>query len=59
MRDDELQTNNQSRITGGEDEHFMDRQYQYISVGDSNHHGFLSHDAVERINPLAKKGIKL
>jgi hypothetical protein len=28
---------------GAEDEYSMDRQYQYLFVGDSDYHGVLSH----------------
>ena len=35
----------------------MDRQYEYIFAGDSDHHGFLSHHSGERIDPVDKKGI--
>jgi hypothetical protein len=41
-----------------EDEYFMDRQYQYVLVGDSDHHGFLSHHTDQCIDPLFKKRIE-
>ena len=40
-----------------EDEYFMDRQYQYFFVSDSNHHGFLFDDSGECIDSLVEKGI--
>ena len=45
------------REKGGRYECFMDRQYQHIFIGDSDHHGFLSHNAVKRIDPMAEEGI--
>jgi hypothetical protein len=45
----------QRTIRGEEHEYFMDRQYEYFSVGDSNYHGFLSPHTSECINPLDKK----
>ena len=35
----------------------MDRQYQYVPVGDSDYHGLLSYDAGQRIDPMDKEGI--
>jgi hypothetical protein len=35
----------------------MDRQYQHVFIGDSDRHGFLSHNADECIDPLFKKGM--
>jgi hypothetical protein len=35
----------------------MDRQYQYLSVGDSDYYGFLSHHTSEFIDPMVEKGI--
>jgi len=45
------------KAIGGGDECFMDRQYEYVFAGDSDHHGFLSHHSGERIDPVDKKGI--
>jgi hypothetical protein len=36
----------------------MDRQYEYVFAGDSDHHGFVSHHSGERIDPVDKKGIR-
>jgi len=63
-RDDEPRTKDNKRQTmqtiigGGNDECFMDRQYEYVFAGDSDHHGFLSHHSGERIDPVDKKGIR-
>jgi len=35
----------------------MDRQYEYIFVGDSDHHGFLSYHTGEYAHSVAEKGI--
>ena len=36
----------------------MDRQYQYVFIGDSDHHGFLSHDPVEYADPISEEGVR-
>jgi len=36
----------------------MDRQYQYVLVGDSDYHGFLSHDPIEYADPVSEEGIR-
>ena len=61
-RDDEPRTKDNKRQTmhtmiGGGDECFMDRQYEYVFAGDSDHHGFLSHDPGRCTDPLVKKRI--
>ena len=43
---------------GDEDEHFMDRQYQYLSVDTSDHYGFLSYHTDQCIDPLFKERIR-
>jgi len=43
---------------GGDYEYFMDCQYEYVFAGDFDYYGFLSHHAVERIDPLAEEGIE-
>jgi hypothetical protein len=48
---------NDSGQEGGENEHLMDRQYEYVSVGDFDHHGFLSHDTGNCIDSVVKKRI--
>ncbi len=35
----------------------MDRQYQYVFVGDSDYHGLLSYHTGECIDPVVKKGM--
>jgi hypothetical protein len=35
----------------------MDREYEYVFVGNPGHYGFLSHDAGKCNDPLFKKGI--
>jgi len=35
----------------------MDRQYEYVFIGDSDHHGFLSHNSDECTDPIFEKGI--
>jgi hypothetical protein len=35
----------------------MDREYEYGFAGNSNHYGFLSHDAGKCNDPFFKKGI--
>jgi hypothetical protein len=37
----------------------MDRQYEYVFVGDSHYYGFLSYCPGERIDQVAAKGIIL
>ena len=36
----------------------MDRQYEYLFVGDSYYHGFLSDDTGECLDPLAEKRMR-
>jgi len=35
----------------------VDCQYQYLFVGDSDYHGFLSHHTGKRFNPLVEKRV--
>ena len=35
----------------------MDREYEYVFVGNPDHYGFLSHDTGKCSDPLFKKGI--
>jgi hypothetical protein len=35
----------------------MDRQYEYVSAGDFDHHGFLSYHTGQWIDSLAEKRI--
>jgi hypothetical protein len=37
--------------------YLMDREYQYVFVGNSDHHEFLSHSPDQLRDPLFKKGI--
>ncbi len=37
----------------------MDRQYEYLFVNPSDRHGVLSHDAGQRVDPLAQERIGL
>ena len=43
---------------GDEDEHFMDCQYQYLSVDTSDYYGFLSYHTDQCIDPLFKERVK-
>ena len=43
---------------GGQDGYLMDRQYEYVFVGDSNYHGFLSYYPGECIDQVAEEGIR-
>jgi hypothetical protein len=43
---------------GDEDEHFMDRQYQYLFVDTSDYYGFLSYHTDQCIDPLFKERVK-
>ncbi len=36
----------------------MDRQYQYVFIGDSDYHGFVSYDPVEYADPVSKEGMR-
>jgi len=36
----------------------MDRQYEHIFIGDSDHYGFLPYYTGERIDPVAEKRIE-
>jgi hypothetical protein len=36
----------------------MDCQYQYILIGDSDHHGFLSDDPVEYADPFSEERMR-
>jgi hypothetical protein len=38
-------------------EHHMDAQYQHVSLGYSDHHGFLSYHPDKRLDPISEKGI--
>jgi hypothetical protein len=42
---------------GGQDGYFMDRQYEYVFVGDSHYYGFLSYCPGECIDQVAEEGI--
>jgi len=35
----------------------LDRQYEYIFIGDFDHYGFLPYHAGECIDPMAEEGI--
>jgi hypothetical protein len=39
--------------------YFVDCQYEYLFVGDSHYHGFLSDDTGYCIDPLAEKGMRI
>jgi hypothetical protein len=39
--------------------YFVDRQYEYLFVGDSHYHGFLSDYASECIDPLVEKRMRI
>jgi hypothetical protein len=43
---------------GGQDGYLMDRQYQYVFVGDSDYHGFLSYCPGECIDQVAEERIR-
>ena len=36
----------------------MDRQYQYVFIGDSDYHGLLSHDPIEYADPVSEEGMR-
>jgi hypothetical protein len=40
---------------GDENEHFVDREYQYVSIGDSHYHGLLSYHPGECVDKVAEK----
>ena len=43
---------------GGQDGYLMDRQYEYVFVGNSNYYGFLYYRSGECIDQVAEEGIR-
>jgi len=57
-RNEKRKANNDKPITwGDENEHFVDREYQYVSIGDSHYHGLLSYHPGECVDKVAEKRI--